>query len=585
MFIPRYPVHNDLDFKDGNLTWTDEAKASHNQGTWLKNALELDVFNSKDKMLKALTHSLFAEIEGTSSKIFKSPDRAKQSLKMVLINLWISNLMGVPVRYSRSRSDFVHDARYGQLFFRFDTLIPIIDILKELGYIEQKIGRSRYEDKSSGFQTRIWANFKLIGLFIKYLMITPSFFNKPEPEELIVLNKEVEVKRKDITAKVKTKKVEVKYRDDNYTRKMREDLEKYRDFVKEQHIDVVITGEQLIKYEFLFDLYEGILKGKNSVETVEYNQKGMGNSLSEIYRNNNIKELYTREYTSKPYDIIISDIVKPSPITCMFPCKDTIDKGSQRFKSFHWVWDFMWFLSHKYRAMTAARKNYDDILTEEFQLKDIGIERLQFSLNREILYRVFNRKSFKKGGRAFGATYQRLPKPTRKGIRINNENTVEFDYKAYHIRMLYHLNGIDYQEDPYIVCGGEKYRKAFKCASLVIINAKNETEAKSAIRDELIDCKIPFPDITNPLNWMVDRFKEAHQPIAEFICSDYGITLQNIDSHIMNAILMSLMNKGILGLSLYDSVIVAEQHQDILFQLMMDEYEKKMGFKPIVDVE
>jgi hypothetical protein len=198
---------------------------------------------------------------------------------------------------------------------------------------------------------------------------------------------------------------------------------------------------------------------------------------------------------------------------------------------------------------------------------------------------VFNRKSFKKGGRAFGATYQWLPKLIRKGIRINNENTVEFDYKAYHIRMLYHLNGIDYQEDPYIVCGGEKYRKAFKCASLVIINAKNETEAKSAIRDELIDSKIPFPDINNPLNWMVDRFKEAHQPIAKFICSDYGITLQNIDSHIMNAILMSLMNKGILGLSLYDSVIVAEQHQDILFQLMMDEYEKKMGFKPIVDVE
>ncbi len=32
--------------------------------------------------------------------------------------------------------------------------------------------------------------------------------------------------------------------------------------------------------------------------------------------------------------------------------------------------------------------------------------------------------------------------------------------------MLYHLNGIDYQEDPYIACGGEKYRKAFKCASL-----------------------------------------------------------------------------------------------------------------------
>jgi hypothetical protein len=193
---------------------------------------------------------------------------------------------------------------------------------------------------------------------------------------------------------------------------------------------------------------------------------------------------------------------------------------------------------------------------------------------------VFNRKSFKKGGRAFGATYQRLPEPIRKGIHINNDKTVEIDYSAYHIRMLYHLNGIDYTEDPYIACGGEKYRKAFKCASLVIINAKDEAEAKSAISEELIDEKIPFPDVKNPLNWMVERFKEAHQHIAGFICSDYGVKLQNIDSHIMNAILMGLMNKGILGLSLYDSIIVAEQYEYVLREMMISEYEKVMGFKP-----
>ena len=225
MFMPKYPVHSDVKFKDGNLTWTEEAKGWHNQGAWLNNALELDVFNSKDEKLKTLTHNLFAEIEETSSKIFKSPDRAKQSLKMLLINLWISNLMGVPVRYSRSRNDYVKDARYGQLFFKFDTLIPIIDILKELGYIEQKIGRSKYEDKSSGFHTRMWANFTLIGLFIKYQLITPSFFYKPEPKELIILNQEVEVQRKDNITKVKTKKVETKYTDTNLIRQMRKDLE------------------------------------------------------------------------------------------------------------------------------------------------------------------------------------------------------------------------------------------------------------------------------------------------------------------------------------------------------------------------
>jgi len=48
----------------------------------------------------------------------------------------------------------------------------------------------------------------------------------------------------------------------------------------------------------------------------------------------------------------------------------------------------------------------------------------------------------------------------------------------------------------------------------------------------------------------------------------------------MNAILMKLMEQGILGLSVYDSVIVEEQHRDILYETMIKEYEAVMGFKP-----
>jgi hydroxymethylpyrimidine/phosphomethylpyrimidine kinase len=56
----------------------------------------------------------------------------------------------------------------------------------------------------------------------------------------------------------------------------------------------------------------------------------------------------------------------------------------------------------------------------------------------------------------------------------------------------------------------------------------------------------------------------------------------NIDSKIMDSILIKLMDKGILGLSVFDSVIVAEQHQDCVYELMMEEYKKEMGFEPII---
>ena len=81
--------------------------------------------------------------------------------------------------------------------------------------------------------------------------------------------------------------------------------------------------------------------------------------------------------------------------------------------------------------------------------------------------------------------------------------------------------------------------------------------------------------------WLVKTFREEHKPIYKYLFSDIGITLQNIDSEIMNNILMRLMDKGILGLSVYDSVIVAEQYADILREIMVAEYEKVMKFKPM----
>ena len=209
------------------------------------------------------------------------------------------------------------------------------------------------------------------------------------------------------------------------------------------------------------------------------------------------------------------------------------------------------------------------------------------SLNNEVLRRIFNRgvQSFIYGGRAYGAIYQRLPEEMRQCIRINNEPTVEIDYSAYHIRMLYHLIGEPYMEDPYVQCAGEKYRDVFKSAALILINSKSESKARYTIKDELQKNGIPLPDVKSPMKWIIAQFKEAHPQIAGYICKDMGATLMNIDSHIMNGILMRLMDKGILGLNVYDSVIVAGRYKDTLIEIMITEYENKMKFKPVLKVE
>jgi hypothetical protein len=125
-----------------------------------------------------------------------------------------------------------------------------------------------------------------------------------------------------------------------------------------------------------------------------------------------------------------------------------------------------------------------------------------------------------------------------------------------------------------------KIRTIFKIVGLGAINAKNEGKAYGGISEKLKKEGIPLRACKNPLIRLVRCFKEAHPKIAKYICADMGVELMYRDSKIMNAILMKLMGQGILGLSVYDSVIVAEQHYAVLYQLMMEEYKEVMGFKP-----
>jgi hypothetical protein len=260
----------------------------------------------------------------------------------------------------------------------------------------------------------------------------------------------------------------------------------------------------------------------------------------------------------------------------------------------------LWSDEHRFEKYLEKR-NYEihrmpkdeqqNILSTQFKLRDIGIERIEIVLDKEKVHRVFNRKSFKYGGRGFGAIHQRIPKKLRPYIHINGQPTVELDYSAFHIRMLYHLKGIDYRDDPFEICEGPDKRSIYKAVGLIAINGdeKKPYKVSYAIRYKLIEMGIPLPidekEIERFINLLINRFRDAHPDIADCLYNDKGIHLMNIDSRIMNNILMKLIDQGILGLSVYDSIIVAEQHQDYLYQLMMDEYEKEMGFKPMVEVK
>jgi hypothetical protein len=549
------------------MIWDKHSGRFISEANWLENAINLDVYASSSPKLKALVDKIFDEVSKSIKIINRS--RTKEALKTIIANLWQGKQMDAPIRYSRNKNKWVRDSRYGKLFFTYNRFIPLIDTLEHLGYIDQKTGIYN-RDKDFGRQTRMWGTYKLWHHFTMFGLYTQEFINNPQQEELIILKDERKPKLPHQKKRPKPKKIG--YRETKQTQMWREELERYNNFSDKHKVCVELNGSMIVDSRFLLNyLFSNILKNKIIIQVIIIN-----NNITR-YKKYPLLELHSKDTTNKTQ----SHSSKPLTMTNTISPNRLVDKDLQHIcgRSFLEFWFLPQLKSQLLKCKTQEEIN--TFLSVEHVLEGLGIERLIFRLNYEYLHRVFNKKSFKFGGRAYGALHHNLPKQMRPHISINGEKTTEIDYSAYHIRMLYHMEGIEYIDDPYIVCAGPDLRKTYKAVGLIAINAENDKTAYGAIRDELEARGIPLPKIDKPLVALVNTFRDAHKPIYKYLFSDIGITLQNIDSEIMNNILMRLMDKGILGLAVHDSVIVAEQYADVLREIMVAEYEKVMKFKPM----
>ena len=532
---------------------------------WLENAIPLDVYHSKSKRLRGLVASIYEEV----AKVIKisTPSKTKAAIKTILINLWFARFMGKPIKYSRDRSAYTRDRRYGKLFFKYDRMIPVIDALEKLGYIEHKQG-FYVSDEGYGRQSRMWATSRLWQYFYTHRLREPGFFCVNRPEDVIILRDASKFKK------------EVGYPNTPKIVRQRTELERYNDFQNDHEITVNLYGSVEIDYRFLVEtLYHGIVNKSIVIESVILSTTVL-----------NPTRPYLQIFNPIPYQSIkLSTIpyhsVLPTMTQKKLPESTTVLYLREKRLSVDLMTDYLADLCRHVASipdMDLTNDYLNDYLSERFPLREIGIKKLDLRLAYEYLHRVYNRESFKLGGRAYGALHQSIPKHLRAYIQINGQPTVELDYSAYHIRMLYHQKGIDYRDDPYEVCEGTDMRDTYKAVGLIAINGDEQEPRKvyGAIRDELKNRGKPLPAGEKPLVRLVNRFRDVHPLIAEYLYKDMGVHLMNKDSKIMNTILMKLMDKGILGLSVYDSVIVAEQHQDYLNQVMFEEYEKEMGFKP-----
>jgi len=202
---------------------------------------------------------------------------------------------------------------------------------------------------------------------------------------------------------------------------------------------------------------------------------------------------------------------------------------------------------------------------------------------------IFNRSSFECGGRLYSKVarsigHQQLSKDERSKILINENETVELDYSGLHINMLYALINIQYSQDPYAFVSAE-LRPLVKQFLLVLINAKTERKAILAMNEYHYDLnkkpdkkqkEIELLKVMNEtdLNDLLLKIKAYHAPIAQFIGSDIGIKLQNLDSKMALSICNHFAQINIPVLPVHDSFIIDKKFESKLREVMADTYKR-----------
>jgi len=241
-------------------------------------------------------------------------------------------------------------------------------------------------------------------------------------------------------------------------------------------------------------------------------------------------------------------------------------------------------LSKPYTTKYYINSDHDAILFNKLD----GLEfKATVNSDSNFMRRVFN-VDWYHGGRFYEAAHITLPSACRKSMVINGEPTAELDYSGMHIRMLYNQIGVDYRGECYVYEKTDEAnrpdRERIKLSSLIVINSDDRNKAIRAIHNECRKKGIHYPaGEFYRYGKLVDSFAQYHAPIKKFLYAKKGLRLQNQDSTIMANILNRMIKQNIPALPVHDSVVCPDRHKDFLRQVMIEEYERIMGFEPVVD--
>lgn len=254
--------------------------------------------------------------------------------------------------------------------------------------------------------------------------------------------------------------------------------------------------------------------------------------------------------------------------------------------------------SRKAKGLESKLRRYNALLEKTNITLDMHEA---FPERKKRMYRIFADDKLTIHGRFYGGWWQHdIKSDQRKYILINGNRTVECDYKAQHPHMIYailqdtHMSEfmLPDKNDPYVLPkedgSGNYPRGLVKDAFLCCMNAKGREATYRALTgqyketlDDPYTHETKKAEARNKLALIGNRddFKSfigtlstTHSAISGQFYGDWWKVLLYLDSQICEYVLDTMTRKGIPALSIHDSFIVEEQHEDTLKAVMENAY-------------
>ena len=186
-------------------------------------------------------------------------------------------------------------------------------------------------------------------------------------------------------------------------------------------------------------------------------------------------------------------------------------------------------------------------------------------------------RSYKSGGKYYGPCWQNLSKELRKEIKINGQETVELDFNAMHLHLLYCkvnkklTNYIPEDMDAYQL--PNRNRKIVKTSFTCCINNNCNKDNVNQVVGHKIAKKFPeiFKSNTSYRD-ILDELGSHHPEVSQFFYAQIGNEVSHMESKVSDYIIGKLTRKNILVLNIHDSFIVSIPYKDILLNTMTDAF-------------